>query len=171
MARKMVQEEDGRREREDTVKELCEQKMKSELEGRIKSEQSKKRLLRTELLEEMASQKRVVAEFRKKEAEMDAAFARNNDEQTRIDREKDRREAEARRERGIQYGQELRAAITRARAKLAEEARRERSLKSLQDERETLRRREIAEERARILSKHAPRLRGFLKPGIVKPEN
>ncbi|XP_071866542.1 uncharacterized protein [Bombus fervidus] len=111
MMSKLMEEEHKRIEREEISRELYlvekERKLASEA---IKLAMKKKRTARQQL-EEMAKTQRAVAERKAKENAIDAAFAKYLADERKKQEEKEGQKEQARREKVVQYGNELREAM------------------------------------------------------------
>ncbi|XP_024936212.1 trichohyalin-like [Cephus cinctus] len=167
MARQTLDDVYRKREREEFAKELYEEKMRTEEANWQKNKWLEKERVKMELLADMEMQKELIEERRNYDAAMDRSYARQLAEEYEAALKKDNRENEARREKNVRYGMELKAAIAERRALHAVEILRKQACTRHDQELDNFRRKEIANERARMLLEYAPDLKGFLKPGII----
>nr|XP_034179529.1 vicilin-like seed storage protein At2g18540 [Osmia lignaria] len=115
LSEKLMEEERKKMEREEICRELYLAEKEAELAREAMKLATNKKRTAKELLQDMAKHQKAVAEKKAKESEIDAAFAKYLAEERRNQNEKKRQEEQARREKNIQYGNELREAITRNR--------------------------------------------------------
>ncbi|XP_076241873.1 uncharacterized protein LOC143183931 [Calliopsis andreniformis] len=113
LAKQLKEEERKKLEREDICRELYLAEKESELTNKaIKLALDKKHSAK-ELLQDMVRHQKVIAEKKAKEDAIDAAFAQYLAEEQRNVDEKEKRKEQARREKMMQYGMELRETIRR----------------------------------------------------------
>ncbi|XP_050483252.1 meiosis-specific nuclear structural protein 1-like [Bombus huntii] len=122
MMSKLMEEEHKRIEREEISRELYLVEKERKLAGEaIKLAMKKKRTARQQL-EEMAKTQRAVAERKAKENAIDAAFAKYLADERKKQEEKEGQKEQARREKVVQYGNELREAIEQNKTQRSKDA-------------------------------------------------
>ncbi|KOC63643.1 hypothetical protein WH47_00711 [Habropoda laboriosa] len=115
MAKKLMDEERKKREREEICRELYLAEKENELANEEVRAAIKKKHTARELLQDMARSQKAIAARKAKEGEIDAAFAKYLADERKRQEEKDRSKEKERREKIIQYGNELRVTITKNR--------------------------------------------------------
>lgn len=182
-ARRMLNDEVKRAEKEDVINELIAEEKNEEIAREMKQEIMKKEIVKKELLEDMTRQKEIIARNKKNEAEIDQAFGKYLAEQYDKALMEDNERLEERRRKGtrcwrsmieycasffflwsgVQYGKDLRAVVQEHRAKYAEEVMVRQEVQRRDEEQELQRLEEVALERSNMLNEHAPHLKGFLR--------
>ncbi|CAK9824708.1 hypothetical protein ANTRET_LOCUS2833 [Anthophora retusa] len=114
MAKKLMEEERKKREREEICRELYLAEKQDELVKEELRTAIKKKHTARELLQDMARSQKAIAVRRAKENEIDAAFAKYLADERKKQEQKERLKEKERREKIIQYGNELREAITKS---------------------------------------------------------
>ena len=84
MARRMLDEEMKRREREDIINTVYEEEEKNSVQAKLRNESLEKQRLAKDLLHDMQRQKKAIAERKVQDAAVDNAFAQYIDDQNQI---------------------------------------------------------------------------------------
>ncbi|XP_015521855.2 meiosis-specific nuclear structural protein 1-like [Neodiprion lecontei] len=170
-ARRMLDDETRRNEKEDIVNELFDEEWNSKVAMELKDAAARKEAVKRELLADMERQKVLVSESRAKSLAVDAAFGKYLVEQSEAADKKESEKSDERRRRGLQYGRDLKTVRDEQRALHAEEVLLTQAIQRQDDQREVERLKEVSLERSKILYEHAPNLKGFLKAGTLRTED
>ncbi|CAK9794892.1 hypothetical protein ANTPLA_LOCUS155 [Anthophora plagiata] len=114
MAKKLMEEERKKREREEICRELYLAEKQDELAKEELRTAIKKKHTARELLQDMARSQKAIAVRRAKENEIDAAFAKYLADERKKQEQKEKLKEKERREKIIQYGNELRDVMTKS---------------------------------------------------------
>nr|XP_003704751.1 PREDICTED: meiosis-specific nuclear structural protein 1-like [Megachile rotundata] len=122
LSKYLMEEERKRIEREEICRELYLAEKEDELMKKTMQLTIEKKRIAGELLQDMAKHQKAAAEKKAKELEIDAAFVKYLAEERRNLEERKRQETQARRERSIQYRNELKEAMARNREQRAKDS-------------------------------------------------
>ncbi|CAF4959029.1 unnamed protein product [Pieris macdunnoughi] len=168
---KILADEAEQQKRENIIKMLQEQEhleknVEDDARERDKAERTK-RDTRESLMSQMENRKRLA----KEEKEKELVIRRQNEAKMAADEEKEREKERKKREKSEQYSRDLRKQIEANSRRRQMEHEGEENRAKYVWECDASWRKEVAEERKKIIKEHVPRVLGFLQAGVLKDED